>query len=72
MTEELILKLEKINKPNFNEQLRTLVCQKLNITDDLCNQYFTEYRKFLFLAMNSKEMITPSEQVDHIWHAHIT
>jgi hypothetical protein len=32
--------------------------------------YLLEYKKFLLLITCSKEVSTPSEQVDHVWHLH--
>lgn len=31
-----------------------------------------EYRRFLFLAMASGHPVTPSDQVDQVWHLHLT
>lgn len=31
-----------------------------------------EYRRFVFLAMESGHHVTPSEEVDQVWHLHLT
>ncbi len=31
----------------------------------------SEYRRFLFLAMNAGHVVTPSEEVDEVWHLHL-
>lgn len=31
-----------------------------------------EYRRFCFLAVASERQITPSEEVDEVWHMHLT
>lgn len=31
-----------------------------------------EYKKFIFLAINSGHRVTPSDQVDKVWHLHLT
>lgn len=31
-----------------------------------------EYRRFVFLAMTAGHTVTPSEQVDQVWHLHLT
>lgn len=31
-----------------------------------------EYRRFCFLAATATELVTPSEEVDEIWHLHLT
>ena len=33
---------------------------------------FVEYRRFVFLAMTVEHQVTPSEQVDQVWHLHLT
>ena len=47
----------------MNEQL---------IDVNLANRWLLEYRKFLTMAMCSGSMISPSEQVDQVWHLHMT
>ena len=46
--------------------------KKLWISTKLADLYITEYKKFLMMGTLSKEMITPSQQVDHVWHLHLT
>jgi hypothetical protein len=36
------------------------------------NRVIQEYRKFVFLAVVAGHMVTPSEQVDQVWHLHLT
>ncbi len=33
---------------------------------------FTEYKKFIFLAIISPGQVTPSDQVDQAWHLHLS
>jgi hypothetical protein len=33
---------------------------------------FTEYQRFLYLAATAERPITPSDQVDQVWHLHLT
>jgi len=33
---------------------------------------WTEYRRFCFLTFSGSGVITPSEEVDEIWHQHLT
>ena len=46
--------------------------KKICISDNLAELYIVEYKKFLLMATMSKQMITPAEQVDHVWHLHLT
>lgn len=43
---------------------------KLMISESLALEYVNEYKKFLIMAACSQYMISPSEQVDHVWHLH--
>ena len=36
------------------------------------DRVFVEYRRFVFLAMTVEHQVTPSEQVDQVWHLHLT
>ena len=36
------------------------------------NRVIEEYQKFIFLAVVAKHTVTPSEQVDRVWHLHLT
>ena len=36
------------------------------------NRVIEEYRKFIFLAVVAEHLVTPSEQVDRVWHLHLT
>jgi len=31
-----------------------------------------EYKRFVYLAMTAGHVVTPSEEVDHAWHMHLT
>ena len=35
-------------------------------------RWIGEYKKFITLAYFSNKMITPSEEVDQVWHMHMT
>ena len=63
--------LSILNSTNFIT-IRTLLMKKLCISNKLANLYIAEYKKFLMMATLSKQMITPSEQVDQVWHLHLT
>jgi hypothetical protein len=36
------------------------------------NRAFEEYRRFLFLATTCGHPVTPSDEVDQVWHLHLT
>lgn len=40
------------------------------ITESLAKEYVLEYKRFLVMAACSQFMVSPSEQVDHVWHLH--
>ena len=39
---------------------------------DYTQQAIAEYKKFVFLAMVADHTVTPSDQVDQVWHLHLT
>jgi hypothetical protein len=45
--------------------------RKLCIDQSLADLYIFEYKKFVLMASMTQRMITPSEQVDHVWHLHL-
>ena len=45
---------------------------KLMLSDSQVEAYFLEYKKFLIMGALSKDVVSPSEQVDHVWHLHQT
>ncbi len=40
-------------------------------TSDYSSRCMDEYKKFLFLASKSNTAVTPSDQVDQVWHLHL-
>lgn len=66
-SETLSKALSLIFPANFLNNLMNDNCIDVNTA----NKWILEYRKFLVLAFHSKEMITPSEQVDLVWHMHM-
>ena len=40
-------------------------------TSDYSSRCMDEYKKFLFLASKSNTPVTPSDQVDQVWHLHL-
>lgn len=41
------------------------------LTPALSYEHMVEYKKYIFLGMNSKCSVTPSESVDLVWHIHL-
>lgn len=39
---------------------------------EYAEQVIEEYKKFVFLAVVSQHPVTPSDQVDQVWHLHLT
>lgn len=40
-------------------------------THETAHRAIREYRRFLFLAMQAGHPVTPSDQVDQVWHLHL-
>ncbi|MGE0283677.1 MAG: hypothetical protein AB7P20_24095 [Rhizobiaceae bacterium] len=38
---------------------------------DFASRAVDEYRRFIYLTSIAKEMLTPSEEVDQVWHLHL-
>ena len=39
--------------------------------DDYAQRVIDEYKKFAFLAVAADHPVTPSDQVDQVWHLHL-
>lgn len=39
---------------------------------DYAQEAIAEYKKFVFLSMVADHVVTPSDQVDQVWHLHLT
>lgn len=52
----------------FKEKLSQQFEGKKSTAEALCE----EYRRFVYLAVISPNEVTPSEQVDHVWHLHLS
>ena len=59
-----------ISKLKIPEMVNKKLVSKLLITQSLAEEYVAEYKRFLLMAACSKFMVSPSEQVDHVWHLH--
>ena len=44
--------------------------EKLMINQSLAAEYVLEYKRYLVMAACGRYMVSPSEQVDHVWHLH--
>jgi hypothetical protein len=63
-------KLGKVNAIRFPQGMVQRLRVKLMLSQREVGQYMKEYRKYLYLIALSNKMVTPSEQVDHVWHIH--
>jgi hypothetical protein len=53
---------------NFSDRL----ARENNWTISYSKKVIEEYKKFIFLCCNTKNGVTPSDQVDQAWHLHLT
>ena len=60
----------KISENLPKEYLVGVLERKYRLSNRLANQYVEEYKNFLILAIFSENQLTPSEQVDQVWHIH--
>eukprot|EP00347_Sterkiella_histriomuscorum_P019733 403340498 len=61
-----------VNQLEFDSFFSNSLKIKLNITENAVQLYIQEYKRFLLMCSLSHKMISPSEQVDHVWHHHQT
>lgn len=76
MTEEQVLLWHKIRSFDIDDSDSTFT-----FTDRLARENgwtfgysvrtIEEYKKFIFLLCNSNKQLTPSDQVDQVWHLHL-
>jgi hypothetical protein len=57
---------------SFPTNFVQLLMDEQMIDEHTAQKWIIEYKRFLTLAYFSKKMITPSEQVDQVWHMHMT
>jgi hypothetical protein len=74
-TQELAI-YERIQNFSLDDiDVRFPFSQKLakenNWTDEYTQRVIDEYKKFVFLAVVTDHTVTPSEQVDQVWHLHL-
>lgn len=67
----------RISKFSFDEGDEELTFARKLARENGWNADYTarvidEYRRFMFLAMVAGHPVSPSEQVDHAWHLHLT
>jgi len=48
------------------------LCRENSWAPDYAERCIDEYKKFVYLAMISEHPVTPSDQVDQVWHLHLT
>jgi hypothetical protein len=51
--------------------LREHLAGKTNLGADKAPRVVDEYRRFLYLAATSQEVVAPSPLIDRVWHTHI-
>lgn len=56
----------------FPDNFTEAFMEEQMIDNNTALTWMLEYKKFLTLAYFSSKMITPSEQVDQVWHMHMT
>ena len=64
--------LDKSLKLLFPAKFTDNLMNEQMIDINTANKWILEYRKFLIMAYLTDNMISPSEQVDQVWHLHMT
>lgn len=48
------------------------LCRENNWTHSYANRCVDEYKRFIYLAATASQPVTPSDEVDQVWHLHLT
>jgi hypothetical protein len=51
--------------------LSARLCRENQWKQDYAERCLTEYKRFLYLVIRSNQELTPSDQVDQVWHLHL-
>eukprot|EP00347_Sterkiella_histriomuscorum_P000096 403377199 len=62
--------LQNLNNLEFQGLFIKKLMNTYFLSKDLALRYIKEYKSFLMLASVSLKQVTPSEQVDYVWHMH--
>ncbi|WP_416666379.1 TIGR04222 domain-containing membrane protein [Egbenema bharatensis] len=60
------------DQPNATLPFSQRLARDNGWTIDFANRAIQEYRRFTFLAIVAGHPVTPSDQVDQVWHLHLT
>jgi hypothetical protein len=76
LTEEQTLQWQKIKAFELNDPQATLsftdrLARENGWTLEYSLRTILEYKKFIFLICCAKHPLTPSDQVDQVWHLHL-
>jgi len=70
---ELWNKLEdfKIDKEDSEFKFSDRLCRENGWSESYTDRVIEEYKKFIYLAATSQYPVTPSEDIDEVWHLHL-
>ena len=60
----------KVNSILIPRDVSQKLVEKLMMSESLAAEYILEYKRFIVMAACGRYMVSPSEQVDHVWHLH--
>ncbi|MEM8717718.1 MAG: DUF2207 domain-containing protein [Cyanobacteria bacterium P01_G01_bin.39] len=71
---QLLKRIEEfsLDKPDVNLTFSQRLARENNWSIDYTHKVIKEYKKFIFLAVVAGHVVTPSEQIDQVWHLHLT
>ncbi|WP_413166968.1 glycine-rich domain-containing protein [Capilliphycus salinus ALCB114379] len=71
--QELYQRLQgfSLDEPNAKLSFSKRLARDNGWTVEYTQQAIAEYKKFAFLAVVAEHPVTPSEQVDQVWHLHL-
>jgi uncharacterized membrane protein YgcG len=60
------------DKPGVDMPFSRRLAEENGWTDSFALEVIEEYRRFVYLACTAGEEVTPSDEVDQVWHLHLT
>lgn len=62
----------ELDKPEYSLKFSDRLARENGWSVSFALRVISEYKRFIFLCMISREGVTPSDAVDQVWHLHLT
>lgn len=74
VNQELFTKIINFEIGDHNDKLTFVdrLCRENNWSSEFALRCVDEYKKFIYLAVISDKAVTPSDEIDQVWHLHLS